>query len=59
MTVPLARRYLTTEKIRFAMSVSGVAFAVLLILVVLSLYRGWGSASDLFGDMPGDVASLF
>jgi len=55
VTVPLARRYLTTEKIRFAMSVSGVAFAVLLILVVLSLYRGWGSASDLFGDMPGDV----
>lgn len=55
MTVPLARRNLLSEKVRLAMSVSGVAFAVLLILIVLSLYRGWGGASDLFGDFPGDA----
>ena len=39
--VPLARRNLLAEKGRFAMSAIGVAFAVLLILIVVSLYRGW------------------
>lgn len=37
------------------MSVGGVACAVLLILVVASLYRGWSEAAGVFGDLPGDV----
>lgn len=53
--VPLARRNLLTEKGRFAMSVAGVAFAVLLVLVVASLYRGWSESSAFFEDLPGDV----
>ncbi len=37
------------------MSVGGVAFAVLLILIVASLYRGWSAAGGLFEELPGDV----
>lgn len=37
------------------MSVGGVAFAVLLILVVLSLYRGWGEVGALYSEFPGEV----
>jgi putative ABC transport system permease protein len=37
------------------MSVGGVAFAVLLILIVASLYRGWSEAGGLFEKLPGDV----
>jgi putative ABC transport system permease protein len=37
------------------MSIGGVAFAVLLILLVTSLYRGWSEAGGLFEDLPGDV----
>lgn len=37
------------------MSVGGVAFAVLLILLVVSLYRGWSAAGGLFGEIPGDI----
>ncbi|MGH3084545.1 MAG: ABC transporter permease [Gaiellaceae bacterium] len=53
--VPLARRNLLDEKGRFAMSVGGVAFAVLLILIVLSLYRGWGEVGTVYSELPGDV----
>ena len=53
--VPLARRNLFQEKWRFAMSVSGVAFAVLLILIVVSLYRGWSDVGRLYERLPGDV----
>ncbi len=53
--VPVARRNLLAEKARLAMSVGGVAFAVLLILVVGSLYRGWSAAGGLFEELPGDV----
>lgn len=53
--VPVARRNLLGEKIRLAMSVSGAAFAVLLILLVVSLYRGWSDASRVLADLPGDV----
>jgi putative ABC transport system permease protein len=53
--VPLARRYLLTEKIRFLMSIAGVAFSVLLVLVVTSLYRGWSESSAFFNELPGDV----
>jgi putative ABC transport system permease protein len=53
--VPLARRYLLAEKIRFLMSIAGVAFAVLLVLVVASLYRGWSESSEFFNQLPGDL----
>jgi putative ABC transport system permease protein len=53
--VPLARRYLFAEKLRLLMSVAGVAFAVLLVLVIASLYRGWSSISTFFNDVPGEL----
>jgi putative ABC transport system permease protein len=53
--VPLARRNLLAEKGRFAMSIAGVAFAVLLILIVVSLYRGWSDVGRLYERFPGDV----
>jgi putative ABC transport system permease protein len=53
--VPLARRNLLAEKARFAMSIAGVAFAVLLILIVVSLYRGWSDVGRFYEQLPGDV----
>jgi len=55
MSVPVARRNLFAEKGRFAISVAGVAFAVLLISIVLALYRGWSSSGQTFEEMPGDL----
>ena len=37
------------------MSVGGVACAVLLILIVTSLYRGWSGAGEVFAELPGDA----
>jgi hypothetical protein len=51
--VPVARKNLFAEKGRFAMSVGGVAFAVLLILIVVSLYRGWSSTGSIYVRLPG------
>lgn len=53
--VPLARRNLFTERGRLAISVAGVAFAVLLVLTILGLYRGWEGAGGVFRDLPGDL----
>ena len=53
--VPVARRNLLGEKARLAMSVAGSACAVLLILLVASLYRGWSTASRVLTHLPGDV----
>src|SRR3990170_277505 len=53
--VPVARRNLFAEKGRFAISVAGVAFAVLLILTVLALYRGWSRTGQIFQEMPGQL----
>jgi len=53
--VPVARRNLFAEKGRFAMSVAGLAFAVLLILIVVSLYRGWSRTGSVYEKLPGDV----
>jgi putative ABC transport system permease protein len=53
--VPLARRNLLAEKARFAMSIAGVAFAVVLILIVVSLYRGWSNVGRFYEQLPGDV----
>jgi putative ABC transport system permease protein len=53
--VPVARRNLLAERGRLVMSVAGVAFAVLLVLIIVSLYRGWSGASQLFAELPGDL----
>lgn len=53
--VPLARRNLFSEKGRFAMSVGGVAFAVLMILIVVALYRGWSNAGSVYTRLPGNL----
>ena len=53
--VPLARRNLLAERVRFAMSVLGVAFSVVLVLVILSLYRGWSAAGGSFERLPGNL----
>jgi len=53
--VPVARRNLFAEKGRFAISVAGVAFAVLLVLIVLALYRGFSHTGGTFEALPGDL----
>jgi putative ABC transport system permease protein len=55
MTVPVARRNLFAEKGRFAISVAGVALAVMLILIVLALYRGWSQTGGTFQQLPGQL----
>jgi putative ABC transport system permease protein len=37
------------------MSVGGVAFAVLMILIVVALYRGWSGAGGFYTQLPGDL----
>lgn len=37
------------------MAVAGVAFAVLLVLLVVALYRGWSGVGAVFSDYPGEV----
>jgi putative ABC transport system permease protein len=53
--VPLARRNLLDERSRFAMAVGGVAFAVVLVIVILSLYRGWSDVGRLYEQLPGQI----
>lgn len=53
--VPLARRNMLAEKGRFALSVAGVAFAVVLVLIVLSLYRGWSGVGGIYEQLPGQI----
>src|SRR3970040_553177 len=53
--VPVARRNLFAEKGRFAISVAGVAFAVLLIMTILALYRGWSRTGHIFQELPGQL----
>ena len=53
--VPVERRNLFSEKGRFAISVAGVAFAVLLILIVLALYRGISRTGQTFRELPGQL----
>ena len=55
MSVPVARRNLFAEKARFAISVAGVAFAVLLIVIVLALYRGFSRSGQTFRELPGQL----
>ena len=55
MVVPVARRNLFAEKGRFVISASGVAFEVLLILIVVALYRGWSRTGEVFEQLPGQL----
>lgn len=41
MKISIARKNLFQEKTRLLISVGGVAFSVMLILILLGLYRGW------------------
>lgn len=49
----MARRYLLSERLRLVISVLGVAFAVVLVAVVLALYRGWSGIGEIVTDLPG------
>ena len=53
--VPVARRNLFSERARLAISVAGVAFAVVLILIVVALYRGWSGVGGIIEELPGDI----
>ena len=53
--VPIARRNLFAEKGRFVVSVGGVALAILLILIVLALYRGFSRSGQTITELPGQV----
>lgn len=54
--VPVARKNLLADKVRLPIAVGGVIFAVLLILVVLSLYRGFQREAGSFVEsVPGDL----
>lgn len=53
--LPIARRNLLAEPGRFAISVLGVAIAILLILIVLALYRGWSRTGSILEEMPGEL----
>ncbi len=53
--VPVARRNLLSEKGRFAISVIGVAFAMILILTIVALYRGLSRSGEIFQQLPGQL----
>jgi putative ABC transport system permease protein len=54
--VPIARRNLLSDRLRLAIAVGGVAFAVFLIVVVLSLYDGFrASEGEFTADFPADL----
>jgi len=54
--VPVARKNLLADKIRLVVSIGGVTFAVILILVVRSLYQGYYREIGAFVDaLPVDV----
>jgi len=50
MAVSIARENLFAEPFRFAISVGGVAFSVVLILLLLGLYTGWLNKITAFID---------
>ena len=51
--VPLALRLLASQRMRPVVAVLGVAVSVVLIVVVVSLYRGRQGADDAFTRLPG------
>lgn len=48
--ISVARRNLFAERLRLAISAGGVAFAVLLILILWSLYQGWNTRITAYID---------
>ena len=54
--VPIARRNLLSEKLRLAIAIGGVAFAVFLIVTIQSLYYGFRSgAGDFARQFPASL----
>jgi putative ABC transport system permease protein len=54
--VPIARRNLLADKVKLLVALGGVTLAIVLILVVQSLYYGVRRESDTFiYDLPGDI----
>jgi putative ABC transport system permease protein len=54
--VPIARRNLLADRLRLAIAVGGVAFAVFLIVVIFSLYEGFRASEGAFtADFPADL----
>jgi putative ABC transport system permease protein len=54
--VPIARRNLLADKVKFLLALSGVTLAVVLILVVQSLYQGVRrDYASFIRSLPGDV----
>lgn len=52
----IAWRNLFQEKIRFLISVGGVAFSVMLIMVLVGLYRGWNNKlGEYIRTAPADI----
>jgi putative ABC transport system permease protein len=54
--VPIARRNLLADKVKLLVAVGGVTLAIVLIIVVHSLYQGVRRETDTFiNNLPGDV----
>ncbi len=54
--VPIARRNLLADKVKLLVAVGGVTLAIVLIIVVHSLYQGVRRETDTFiRNLPGDV----
>lgn len=51
MKISIARKNLFHEKTRFMISVGGIAFAVMLTLILLGLYRGWNEKTSEYVSM--------
>lgn len=54
--VPIARRNLLADKVKLLVAVAGVTLAIVLIIVVHSLYQGVRRETDTFiHNLPGDI----
>lgn len=54
--ISVARKNLFAERLRLAISAGGVAFAVMLILILWSLYQGWNTRITAYIDsVPNDL----
>jgi putative ABC transport system permease protein len=54
--IPLSLKNLFADRARFAMSVAGIGFAVFLITLLLSLFRGWNEHVGSFVEhVPADI----
>jgi putative ABC transport system permease protein len=54
--VPIARRNLLADKVKLVVAVGGVTLAIVLIIVVNSLYQGVRRETDTFiRNLPGDI----